>query len=488
MTLKIYNTLTRQKEVFTPVDAGRVKMYVCGITAYDKCHIGHGRAAVTFDLVYRYLKYLGYTVTFVKNYTDIDDKIISRANKEGRAWNIISEQYCAEYSRDMARLGNLEPDITPKASDHVSEMIAMIEQLIQNGLAYASGGDVYFSVRKFEGYGKLSGKKIGELESGARVEIGEHKADPLDFALWKASKPGEPSWESPWGDGRPGWHIECSCMSLRYLGMPFDIHGGGRDLIFPHHENEIAQSEGALKRPFANYWMHNGTLNINAEKMSKSLGNFFSVDEVLSRYHPEVVRYFLLSSHYRSPLDYSDESMANAKSALDRFYETKERLDAYSESGAILPDNLAPIHAAMAEKLKGFRLRCEESLNDDFNTPAMLGHIFDILRDINRCLDSSGSPEFLKWLSKVWNGEVSFLSGVLALFGSHAVEYRQVSDALALSTKGLEVEKVEALLQKRKEARRNREFSVADEVRAELDAMGVEIKDHPEGSTTWKVK
>ncbi|MGA2151407.1 MAG: cysteine--tRNA ligase, partial [Geobacteraceae bacterium] len=316
MPLRVYNTLTSGKEEFVPLRPGKVGMYVCGVTVYDYSHIGHARANVVFDVICRYLRFLGYEVTYVRNYTDIDDKIINRANADGVPYNVISERFITEFDRDMAQLGLELPTFQPKATDHVGDIIDLVARLIDKGHAYAAGGDVYFCVEKFATYLKLSGRNLEEMQAGARIEVDEKKRHPMDFALWKEAKPGEPFWESPWGKGRPGWHIECSAMSIRYLGETFDIHGGGKDLIFPHHENEIAQSEAATGRPFVRYWLHNGFVNINAEKMSKSLGNFFTIREVLEKYDSEVLRFFLISAHYRSPLDFSDQNLTEAESGM----------------------------------------------------------------------------------------------------------------------------------------------------------------------------
>ncbi|MGC9017652.1 MAG: cysteine--tRNA ligase, partial [Caldimicrobium sp.] len=322
MKLSIYNTLTRRVEVFEPLNPPRVTMYVCGITAYDSSHLGHARSAVIFDVLYRLLKFLGYEVIYVRNITDIDDKIINRANKEGIDWRELTDKYTREYQEEMERLGVLKPSYEPKASEHISDMIEIIERLIKKGLAYVSDGDVYFSVEKFPQYGKLSGRKLEEMLTGVRIDPSERKRNPLDFALWKSAKPGEPYWESPWGYGRPGWHIECSAMSLKYLGETIDIHGGGLDLIFPHHENEIAQSEGATGKPFVRYFIHHGLITVNGEKMSKSLGNFVTTSYLLEKYHSEVIRAFLLSKHYRSPLDYSEKGIKEMEKAIYRMYET----------------------------------------------------------------------------------------------------------------------------------------------------------------------
>ena len=322
MGLRVYNTLTQSKEEFIPLQEGRIGMYVCGVTAYDLCHIGHARNAVVFDVIYRYLLYKGYQVTYVRNFTDVDDKIINRAQQEGINTEEIAARYIQEFSVDMGALGLKEPTVEPKATEHIPEMIDMVQRLIAKGHAYQVGGDVYFAVDGFSGYGRLSKRSLDEMQAGARIEVDEKKRNPLDFALWKAAKPGEPSWDSPWGRGRPGWHIECSAMSQKYLGDTLDIHGGGKDLIFPHHENEIAQSEGASGKPFVRYWLHNGFVNIDREKMSKSLGNILTIKEILRDYHPELVRLFLLSRHYRSPIDYSSQGMEEARKNLERFYQT----------------------------------------------------------------------------------------------------------------------------------------------------------------------
>jgi cysteinyl-tRNA synthetase len=344
MALRIYNTLSAAKEEFVPLQPGKVSMYVCGVTVYDNCHIGHARANVAFDVVYRYLRHSGYDVTYVRNYTDIDDKIINRANKEGVPFNVISERYIQSFDEDMARLGLALPTHQPKATEFVEEIIALVQTLVDRGAAYAVDGDVYFCVEKFPGYLKLSKRNLEEMQAGARIDVDERKHHPMDFALWKSAKPGEPFWSSPWGNGRPGWHIECSAMSMKLLGDTFDIHGGGKDLVFPHHENEIAQSEAASGQPFVRYWMHNGFVNINAEKMSKSLGNFFTIREVLDRYDSEVLRFFLLSAHYRSPIDFSDQNLADAEAGLDRIYSALALLhEALQETATASAADSAPL-------------------------------------------------------------------------------------------------------------------------------------------------
>ena len=333
MTLSVFNTMGSRKEPFVPLAPGKVRMYVCGVTVYDLCHIGHARANVAFDIIVRYLRHAGYDVTYVRNFTDIDDKILRRAAQEGSDYLAVSTKYIRAFHDDFDRLGLLRPDAEPKATENIPEIVALVARLVRGGKAYEVGGDVYYSVKGFPGYGKLSGKNVDDLRAGARVDVDERKNDPLDFALWKASKPGEPAWESPWGPGRPGWHIECSAMSMKHLGETFDIHGGGKDLVFPHHENEIAQSEAATGKPFARYWLHNGFVNVNNEKMSKSLGNFFTLRDVLAQFKPEVLRFFLASSHYRSPIDYSDQSLTEAKAGLDRLYRVKEKAESLPRGG-----------------------------------------------------------------------------------------------------------------------------------------------------------
>ncbi|HWH78863.1 MAG TPA: cysteine--tRNA ligase, partial [Candidatus Binatus sp.] len=355
MSLKIFNTLTNEKENFVPLTPGQVRMYVCGVTVYDSAHLGHCRFLLIFDVIYRYLKLCGYDVVYVRNFTDVDDKIIKRANDESVNCQTITDRYIAEFNRDGAALGLLAPTVEPRATHHISEIIEIIKQLEAKGLAYQIEGDVYFSVLSFSDYGKLSRKKIDELEAGARVEVDERKRSPLDFALWKSSKPGEPTWESPWSAGRPGWHIECSAMSTKYLGQPFDIHGGGRDLIFPHHENEIAQSEGAFEKLLARYWLHNGFLNIDQQKMSKSLGNFFTIREILGEFDAAALRHYFLSSHYRSPMDFSKEGLEEAGKATDRIQETVERVGRSIKPGAVADEVL----------MDAFR----QEMDDDFNTP-----------------------------------------------------------------------------------------------------------------------
>jgi len=479
--MQLYNTLTRKKEIFTPLNPPKVTLYVCGVTVYDDCHLGHARALVNFDVLARYLRYKKYEVQFVRNFTDVDDKIIARAEKDGVAWNFISETYIDHFHRDIQKLGNITPSIEPKATEHIPEMITMIQSLMDQGYAYAAGGDVIYSVRKKTDYGKLSGKKIDELESGARIEIHESKKDPLDFVLWKASKPGEPFWESPWGKGRPGWHIECSAMSTKYLGDTLDIHGGGRDLSFPHHENEIAQSEAATGQTFARYWVHNGFVNINAQKMSKSLGNFLKLADLFNQYPPEVIRLFILAAHYRSPLDYTETTMEATRQSLLRWYGTLARLQqtpaehSKSEGKNLLED--------FEQKIQGLQASFEEAMDDDLNTAKVVGILFDLARDLNRLLDAHLilPSNLLSLLQK----NIQNIHSVLGIFGSDAVQFLEQEQKKALSQSTMKTEEIEVLLQERKEARASKNWARADEIRKELLAKNIEIKDHPDGSTAW---
>jgi cysteinyl-tRNA synthetase len=469
MSLKLFSTLSGEKEEFVPLNAGEVRMYVCGVTVYDSSHLGHARSLLTFDTIYRYLKFLGYNVQFIRNFTDIDDKIINKAHEHGVSCDAITNRYIAEFHQDAEALGLLAPSLEPRATQHIGEIIALIIRLEQQGLAYRVQGDVFFSVERFPQYGKLSRKKIDELEAGARVEVDERKKSPLDFALWKSSKPGEPSWESPWGAGRPGWHIECSAMSTKYLAQPFDIHGGGRDLIFPHHENEIAQSEGAVGRPLANYWLHNGFLNINQEKMSKSLGNFFTIREILQNYDPVILRHLFLSSHYRSPMDFSTESLEEAARAADRIYETLERLESAVElrnDGAAQP------------ALDEFR----QEMDDDFNTPKALAVIFDEVRWLNRLLDDKKFDALGKR-----GRALQTMCDVLGLLRGTPEEFFRRKKERWLRQQDMTEADVAELIAARKRARSEKNWPEADRLRNELLNKGIVLEDTPSG-TIWKVK
>ena len=445
-------------------------MYVCGVTVYDSCHVGHARSLLTFDVIYRYLCFLGYQVAFVRNFTDLDDKIIQRAKEEGTTSEAIATRYIREFSQDSAALGLLPPTHEPKATEHIPEIISLIRRLEEKGMAYRIDGDVFFPVERFPGYGKLSRRKIEELEAGARVEVDERKRSPMDFALWKASKEGEPFWESPWGEGRPGWHVECSAMSTKYLGQPFDIHGGGRDLVFPHHENEIAQSEGAFDCPFARYWIHNGFLNINQEKMSKSLGNVYTIREILERYEAATLRYYFLGSHYRSPIDFFDQGLEDAEKSMERIYETMDRLDRLVPSnGGTIPDEAV---------LDEFR----REMDEDFNTPRALAFIFDEIHALNRRLDEGKTAGLsARVLAMKSAGEV------LGLFQEKAELFLRRKRERWMRNHGLSAQAIEELIQRRDRARSAKQWQEADRIRAELQERGITLEDTP-GGTIWKVR
>jgi cysteinyl-tRNA synthetase len=467
MALKIFNTLSDDKEEFVPLSPGKVRMYVCGVTVYDSAHLGHCRFLLTFDVIYRYLLFGGFDVTYVRNFTDVDDKIIKRANEENVDCTTITDRYIAEFQKDSEALGLLSPTVEPRATAHIAEIIEIIRRLEAKGLAYRVNGDVFYPVGGFTGYGKLSRKKVDELAAGARVEVDERKRSPLDFALWKSSKPGEPTWESPWGPGRPGWHIECSAMSTRYLGQPFDIHGGGRDLIFPHHENEIAQSEGAYDRPLARYWIHNGFLNINQEKMSKSLGNFFTISEILEEFDAAALRHYFLSSHYRSPMDFSKEGLSEAARATDRIYETLERLHRFR----------AGIEHEMPDRslIAAFR----QEMDDDFNTPRALALIFDELRGLNRLLDEKKSSGI--------GSRGAALRTICDTLGLLRAGYSEAKKQRFLKKGGLTALQIEERINLRDQARHHKNWGEADRIREELSQHGIVLEDTAEG-TVWKVK
>jgi len=487
MPLIIHNSLSNKKEEFVPLVPGAVSMYVCGITAYDYSHIGHARAYVAFDIIYRYLKYRGFRVTYVRNFTDIDDKIIKRANEAARDTKDLTEEFIQEFYEDMDVLGILRPDVEPKATETIGAMIALIGRLFERGYAYRAGDDVAFSVKKFAGYGKLSGKKIDELESGARVGVDDKKQDPLDFILWKGAKPGEPSWESPWGKGRPGWHIECSAMSSSILGDTIDIHGGGKDLIFPHHENEVAQSEAANGKPFVRYFIHNGFVNIDSEKMSKSTGKFFTVRDIRKKYHPEAIRLFLLSVHYRSPVDFSEKNLKDAEEALDRLYTTKARILATGKNttaGRLSGPARKEIDDAATVFIAGF----EEAMDDDFNAALVLGRLFDLSHLFNRFLDGQKDIALDNQLSLVpaWEAIRGALD-VLGILASEPDAYFSDVKALRLGEAAIGADEIERLIAERNAARKTKDFKRADAIRDKLAANGVVLEDGPDG-TTWKMK
>ncbi|MDH3998610.1 MAG: cysteine--tRNA ligase [Desulfuromonadales bacterium] len=489
MALRVLNTLSGKKEEFQPLVSGKVGMYVCGVTVYDYCHIGHARANIVFDIVYRYLQFCDYDVTYVRNYTDVDDKIIARANERGISSRELSEEFIQAFDEDMAALGLRQPTFEPKATEHIGEIITLVERLIERGMAYESGGDVYYSVEKFSNYLKLSKRNMDEMQAGARIAPGEQKRNPMDFALWKAAKPDEPSWESPWGLGRPGWHIECSAMSSTLLGASFDIHGGGRDLIFPHHENEIAQSEGASGKPFVKYWLHNGFVNVNQEKMSKSLGNFFTIRDILKSYDPEVVRFFILTAHYRSPIDFSDQNLEESRLGLTRFYEALAQVEKLLAESEAVADEAVPV--ALEEpvaRLANLDQRFREAMDDDFNTAQSLGHMFDAVRAMNRIVaeGDAGNRALRQALSK-GRDELIRLGDVLGLFGSEAAAWLERSAQEGLVDSGVSAEEIEALIVERQQARKDRDFARSDQIRDELAEKGVLLLDGPEG-TTWKLK
>jgi len=487
MALRLYNTLSGEKEPFVPRIAGKVGMYVCGVTVYDFCHIGHARAGIVFDMIYRYLRFSGYDVTYIRNYTDIDDKIINRANQEGTDYRTIADRYIATFDEDMDRLGMLRPTIEPKATDHIEDIVAIIQRLIENGHAYAVDGDVYFAVETFPTYLKLSGRNLEDMLAGARVDVDERKRNPMDFALWKGSKPGEPWWESPWGKGRPGWHIECSAMSMRFLGPSFDIHGGGKDLVFPHHENEIAQSEGANGCQFVKYWLHNGFVNINSEKMSKSLGNFFTIREVLELFDPETLRFFILQAHYRSPLDYSDQNLREAQAGLSRIYEALAALDLALEKPAAATASLASA-AEFAEKVAGLLPRFKEAKDDDFNTAQALGTLFDVVRTLNRLLaEGGGNSSAVRADLERLQAAVAEIGAVLGLFLIKPSDWLAAREAEKAQHLEISPEEIDGLLLERAAARKNKDFKRSDEIRDYLLARDIQLLDTPQG-TTWKVK
>jgi cysteinyl-tRNA synthetase len=460
--LKIYNSLTHSKEKFVPIEPGKVRIYVCGMTVYDLCHLGHARVLVVFDVIVRHLRSMGYQVTYVRNITDIDDKIIARAQENAESINELTDRFIKAMHEDADALGVQPPDFEPRATRSMDAILDMIRKLIDNGYAYqGDNGDVFYSVSRFSEYGKLSGKRLDDLRSGARVEVEEAKHDPLDFVLWKAAKPGEPSWPSPWGDGRPGWHIECSAMSTQYLGAHFDIHGGGMDLQFPHHENEIAQSEGATGEHFVNYWIHNGFVQVDEEKMSKSLGNFFTVREILQRYQPEEVRYFILASHYRSPLNYTDDNLDKARGALQRLYTALRECPA-GHSSDVDPEYEQLFRGAMS---------------DDFNTPEALAVLFELTRAMNRARER-GSEN-----AAMLANTLRVLGGHLGILQSDPESY--LRSRHGMGKEGPSDEEIEALIAQREQARSDRNFAEADRIRDQLTKIGIVLEDGADG-TRWR--
>jgi len=477
--LSIYNTLTGKKEPFHSLQPKTVRMYVCGVTVYDYCHIGHARSALVYDVIRRYLEFSGYQVEFVKNFTDVDDKIIKRANEQGVSCDTITAKYIQAYCEDMERLGIRQASIEPKATEHMTDIIRLTETLVTKGLAYQVDGDVYFEVAKYSGYGRLSKRRLDDMQAGARVDVDERKRHPMDFALWKSSKAGEPSWDSPWGPGRPGWHIECSAMSMKHLGETFDIHGGGMDLIFPHHENEIAQSCGATGKEFARYWIHNGFVQINQEKMSKSLGNFFTIREIFEKSEwsqeitGEMLRYFLLTNHYRSPLDFSDQGLREAKYALDGFYDLFNRLKETSKIEGSVNDKLTTA-------IERTRSAFEQAMDDDFNTPAAVAELQGFRSAVNKLLETGLSTKAKEQARQLFH----FLGSVTGLF--QLEKWRFNVDLSDVGIIGLDEKEIDEKVKERNEARKQKDFKKADEIRQFLASHGIVIEDKPDGTSRWK--
>ncbi len=462
--MKLFNTLTRKKEKFIPIQEGKVKMYVCGPTVYNYFHIGNARPFLVFDVLRRYLEYKGYDITYVQNFTDVDDKIINKAKEEEKKPGEISEKYIEEYFKDADALGIKRADVHPKVTENIEEIIGFIKKLIEKGFAYEVNGDVYYNTTKFNDYGKLSKQSVDELESGARVEVNTTKINPTDFALWKKQKPGEPAWDSPWGEGRPGWHIECSVMSTKYLGETIDIHAGGQDLIFPHHENEIAQSEAFSDKPFAKYWIHNGYITIDNEKMSKSKGNFFTVRDILKEFNPEVLRFFLLSAHYRNPINFSRELMDQSKNALERLYNTKGNLE-------YLIDNAEKIEMNGEERkaythFTSYKDKFIEAMEDDINTADAIAAIFELVKEINTNISSDSSKGFMEMTYNIFN-ELTSVLGIVS-------KQKEVLD-----------EEIEKLIEERQQARKDKNYSLADKIRDDLKEKGIVLEDTPQG-VKWK--
>lgn len=475
MSIKVYNTLTKQKEEFVPITPGKANIYVCGVTPYNHPHVGNARPFVTWDVIRRFLEHEGYDVTHVQNFTDVDDKIINTANKEGVQWFDICNRYIDSYFEVMDKLNVRRAHVYPRVSEHINDIIATVQCLIDNGYGYVVDGDVFYSVEKFKYYGQLSGRNLEDMLAGARVDVDDRKRNPMDFALWKSAKPGEPAWESPWGPGRPGWHIECSTMSMKYLGESFDFHGGGSDLIFPHHENEIAQSEGCTGiHPFVHYWLHNGFITVNEEKMSKSLGNFFMVIDILEHYDPETLRFFIVSTHYRSPLDFSDARLTEAQKSLARLRQAQETLGELSEMMSAGPtaDSLA-----LRDKVKELREAFMEAMRDDFNTALAISHMFALAKEINiyhkAVVDAGIKPDGkLVALLNAVLAEMCSIIGVLEKTAATAAE--EAGDSK-------EAELVEMLIAMRQDARKNKNYALADELRNKLSEIGIVLQDTPQG-------
>jgi cysteinyl-tRNA synthetase len=488
MTIRIYNTLSGKKEALQTLEPGHVKLYVCGITSYDFCHIGHARSVLAFDMIVRYLKYRGYKVTFVRNFTDIDDKIIARAKEQNTTSEELANRFIKEFYTDMDNLGVDRPDIEPKATEHIKEMTDIIGELIDKGMAYQAGNDVYYIVDSFPEYGKLSKRNIEDMKAGSRISVNEQKNNPMDFVLWKGSKPGEPTWDSPWGPGRPGWHIECSAMSRKYLGETFDIHGGGQDLIFPHHENEIAQSEGANGKPFVKSWIHHGFVTIRDEKMSKSLGNFLTIRDILIHYHPEILRFFIFSTHYRNPLDFSESAMRDATAGLERLYECVAAVDSLdAENGKRKEESI--LSAKDIKKVTELETRFQQAMDNDFNTAQAQGIFFDTVKTINRIhgkITAASAREDIQFLKK-GTAVLKKLAAIMGLLKEDAQQFLTSRREELIADSDIDPAAIELLIAERCQCRLEKNWARGDEIRDQLLAKNIELNDGPDG-TTWSVK
>lgn len=480
--ISIYNTFSRTKEPLVPLEEGHVKLYVCGITSYDYSHIGHARSALVFDMVVRYLRYRGYKVTFVRNFTDIDDKIIDRAHRQQEEPTLLAQRFIDAFHEDMDALGVLRPDLEPRATAHVAEMIALVQELLDKDMAYSAAGDVYFRVERFPDYGRLSGRSLDDMQAGARVEVNSRKEHPMDFVLWKGAKPGEPQWDSPWGPGRPGWHLECSAMSRRYLGDVFDIHGGGKDLVFPHHENEIAQSCGATGKEFARLWMHHGFVTIREEKMSKSLGNFLTVREILQRCQPEALRLFIFSAHYRSPIDFNENALQDAQAGLERLYNCLQRLEALPQRGSEAAGCITPREAAQVTGLQG---RFQQAMDNDFNSAQAIGFLFEAVKQLNQLMERLPAQAATADLALLHAAaaDLRLLGTVLGILQMPA--WQKGNDSERLRQLGISAEEIAARIEERARARAAKDWAASDAIRDELAARGITLKDGPQG-TEWE--
>lgn len=481
MTIKVYNTLTKRKEEFVPITPGEAKIYVCGVTPYNHPHVGNARPFVTWDVIHRFLEHEGYNVTHVQNFTDVDDKIINTANQEGVQWFDICNRYIDSYFEVMDKLNVRRVHVYPRVSEHIPDIIGTVQKLIDNGYAYVVDGDVYYRVQKFKYYGELSGRNLEDMQAGARIEVDERKDHPMDFALWKAAKPGEPSWDSPWGKGRPGWHIECSTMSMKYLGEQFDFHGGGSDLIFPHHSNEIAQSEGCTgKHPFVKYWLHNGFITVNEEKMSKSLGNFFMVIDILKNFEPETLRFFIVQTHYRSPLDFSDARLTEADKSLAKLRNAKATLKELADRMSAGPTESS---LALRAEMLQLREKFMEAMRDDFNTALAISYMFELAKKVNTYKNEIGEGKPDGKLIDMMTGIFKEMCGIIGILEDNAEEKKADAPVAA----GKEKELIEMLIAMRQEARKSKNFALADKLRDDLAARGIVLQDTPDG-VKWSVK